>query len=92
MIHRYIHHLKQKPEHHRKRIAFGASVGLTLVIVFFWFVGISSGLLATPERLADSESSGPSLFGSLKNAFGEFGSSISEQTANVKSAIEAVGK
>src|SRR4051812_40526397 len=44
---KYVHHLKQKPENVRKRIAFGATIGATALIAIVWMVTLaSSGALA----------------------------------------------
>lgn len=38
----YIHTLKQKPEHVRRRIAVGTSVGITALVAVFWLAAMSS--------------------------------------------------
>ncbi len=47
MLH-HIERIKQKPEHHRRMIAFGASAAITSVIALTWIAGMS-GKLASFE-------------------------------------------
>jgi hypothetical protein len=68
----YIEHLKSKPEHVRRRIAFGTSAGITGVVAVAWLVALStSGTLAltSPEVQNTAE---------LKTAVQETSSSFAE--------------
>jgi len=38
----YIEHLKTKPEHVKKQIAFGGAFGITVIIFAFWIMSFTS--------------------------------------------------
>ena len=43
----HLEHVKGKPHHVRKRVAFGAAASLTALVALVWFVGtLSAGVLA----------------------------------------------
>ena len=47
---KYVHHIKAKPEHVRKRVAIGAAAGITALIAIVWIVTLSgSGALALSQ-------------------------------------------
>jgi len=47
---RYVHHLKAKPEHVRKRLAIGAAAGVTALIAVIWVVTLAgNGSLALSQ-------------------------------------------
>jgi hypothetical protein len=33
----HVHRLRQKPEHHKKAVAFGVSFGVTAIVFLFWY-------------------------------------------------------
>lgn len=55
-IFEHIEHVKGKPHHVRKRVAFAAAASLTAFIALVWFVGnLSLGVFAIPSNsFADS--------------------------------------
>ncbi len=69
----FIEHLRAKPDHVRKQIAFGASLGITGTVALMWAVAfMSSGaLMRSPEPTdsgitsALSEQKGASLLGAI---------------------------
>lgn len=38
---KYVHHMRSKPEHIRKRVAIGAAAGLTALIAIVWVVTLA---------------------------------------------------
>jgi len=51
----FIEHLRGKPEHTRKQVAFGAAAGFTLLVTFMWGVAfVSSGALSTSSNTASN--------------------------------------
>lgn len=69
----FIEHLRAKPEHVRKQIAFATSAGVTGVVAFMWVIAfVSSGALmrsSEPETPAVTsalkEQKGASLLGAI---------------------------
>ena len=56
----HIQHIKGKPHHVRKRVAFGAATGVTAFIALVWLVGnLSLGSFAIPQTsFADAVNQG----------------------------------
>ncbi len=75
----YVEQLKAKPEHIRRRIALGSSLGITGVVALFWVVALgASGTLAlsapadtgASNGLAEAAGETSSRFGNLLGAVG----------------------
>lgn len=79
----YVEQLKAKPEHIRRRVALGSSLGITGVVAISWVIALgASGTLALSapaetggtNGLAEVAGETSSRFGSLLGAVGAAGS------------------
>jgi|ERR1035437_1380531 hypothetical protein len=90
---RHLEKLRAKPESYRKRLAFGLSSGITLVIFLFWIASL--GTISTGESSVPSPAAsiGSSLTGSVSDSFasikGAF-SSLFSDSKNASSSIEVL--
>jgi hypothetical protein len=90
-IENHINKIKQKPEHIRKRYAFGVSLSFTLIILFFWLishtltVGQNDVVAKAPTPIASLTASAGDAFFYIKDLI--FGASKVDYNASV---IEAV--
>ncbi len=82
----HIENLRAKPEHVRRRIALGASGGITGIVVVVWAVALAtSGSFALTSGTLASGEPAPNI----KNAFSETGSSFSNLLGAAGAALGA---
>jgi hypothetical protein len=79
-----LHKLHEKPEHHRKAIALGTSIAITLMIFGIWastlpekFSGVTGVAKETQKQLED----GITPLATVKASFGEAINSVKELKA-----------
>jgi len=74
-IQSYIEHLRTKPEHIKKQIAFGSALGITVIILAFWvasFTGAGSNAgQAVANAVAKAGTPAQSLTASVGGFFGD---------------------
>src|SRR5487761_2651737 len=95
-IFEHIEHLKGKPHHIRKRVAFGAAAGVTALIALVWLGGsVSSGAFAIQgSNFAESTGQQPAVTtdtsaGGTSGLAGA-GAALPDASANVPAHIEIV--
>ena len=73
----HLHHIRQKPNHVKRHIAFWTSLGITIVIVLFWMASFSlnnnSSVTATT---ANVESPWHAMSASMSDAWTSFKTSL----------------
>lgn len=89
----FIERLRAKPEHQRRRIAFGATSAITGVVAIGWFAAVlasgtltlsGQGTLAQNPTLGDAVAESNSGFGSLMAGAAAFtGATSSEPTLTI---------
>ena len=67
-----IEHLRGKPEHVRKRVAFWSSAGITAVIFMFWIASFTSVGSNTKGAMADAVSNVQTPAQNLVASVGDF--------------------
>lgn len=77
-IQSYIEHLKTKPEHTRKKIAFWSSFGITAVIFMFWLASFTSLGTNTQQAVAGAVQRAGTPAQSLTASVGGFFSDIKD--------------
>ena len=69
----YLEHLRGKPHHVRKQIAFWSSLGITAIIFAFWLASFT-GSFNQPKSVASAVSAstpGQSLIAGIGSVFGD---------------------
>ncbi|MDE2188221.1 MAG: hypothetical protein KGJ35_00625 [Patescibacteria group bacterium] len=74
-IEQHLHHLRQKPEHIKKHVAFWTSFGITAIIFAFWLTSLSFGRSAPSITSTESPwhavtASVHDAWSTLSNSFG----------------------
>jgi len=82
-----IEHLRGKPEHVRKRIAFWSSFGITAIIFTFWLASFTSMGAASRSNLAAVASKVESPAQSLVASVGSFFEDLSNMFFTPKKVI-----
>ena len=69
----YITHLRTKPEHVRRRIAFWSSFGVTAVIFAFWLASFTTTIVSPQDStsMAQINTPGQSLVAGIGGLFGD---------------------
>ena len=74
-IQSYIEHLRTKPEHIKKQIAFGGALGVTVIIFVFWIASITgagnNAGQAVASAVAKAGTPAQSLTASVGGLFGD---------------------
>lgn len=82
---KFIHNLKQKPEHVRRRIAVGTSVGITALVGVIWVSALAaSGTFALGTGTNTNPSQPPST-----DAFALDGTNVKSNASQLVGAVDA---
>jgi|CXWL01.1.fsa_nt_gi hypothetical protein len=89
----HIQHLKEKPEHVRRRIAVGTSAGVTVIVALVWMVTLSSSGVLALKNAPTSESenvaeSARSAKEGITSLLGAVGAAPGESTSPALSIID----
>jgi len=78
----HVHRLREKPERHRKAVAFGIAAAVTLIVFMLWyFLSLPKILEAYRVDRAEVQRTGDDSLDKLKNAFDTKGN---EESANIE--------
>ncbi|MDB5258828.1 MAG: hypothetical protein JWO73_36 [Candidatus Taylorbacteria bacterium] len=82
---RHLENLRAKPDHVKRNIAFGTSLGITAIIFVFWVVSLT---VQAPSVSASNDDA----LAKVESPFSSMSASVGDAWSSIKDVLSAYGK